>query len=935
MAGQERRQVKKTKPEPDPSNPEPLHIDEQNKKVWKGEQLLRLAKRPFEVLCYLVKHKGQLVEKAELLRTFWGAEVYEEALTRCMSDIRSALKEDPKSPCYLETVHGYGYCFIGPFLTVASKNEEPEPQADSQASTPNEQDAALGAQNSALAPHTLDLTLNVVGRESELERLHEWLQKALSGERQLVFVSGEAGVGKTTTVRAFLHQVVALGGVAIGRGQCIEHYGPGEAYLPVLEAIGRLCRDPRGAFLVEWMKQHLPMWLMQLPTLLSPSALEELHRKVQGATRERMLREMSEGLELLTQQFPFVMVLEDVHWSDASTLDLLTALVRRPERARLLIIATYRPEEGLAEGRPLRAMTQELRGHGLCQDLVLTVLGERAVDDYVKQRFPASALPPRLPQVFHQITGGNPLFLVAVIDELIARGVMAQLNGCWMLQGSVDKVSAEIPESIRQLIGKQIEQLNPVEQQVVAAASVAGLEFSAAAVAAATEIDVAAVEACCTALAQRQNFLQQAGLSEWPDGVCAARYRFRHALYQYLWNERVTMSQLQRFHQRVGERLEAAYRERAHEIAAELAVHFEQGRDVVRAAHYHTRAVEKAIRSYSYQEAVMHLKKGLELLNTLPDTPERAQQELALRTTLGISLQAIRGYGNPEVEQAYVRAQKLLQQVREPAQLFRVLFGLWQFHLVQAEYQTARELGTQLLNLAENAHDTGLLVEAHGAVGVTLFHLGETQEACSHLEQSTSLYEPDRHRTHVQVYSQDPWVACRSYSGQALWLLGYPDQALQRTQEAWRYAQELAHPFSQAFALHDMILIRQFHGNVPVVQQEATALLTLSREHGFPMWELAAIGLQGWAHAELGQPGEGLDLMQQGSSLRRDIGTRLRIPYHQTRLAELYGKAGQSAEGLAQLEKAFALSKITGECWWEAEMYRIKGELLLQKKRKD
>lgn len=751
-----------------------------------------------------------------------------------------------------------------------------------------------------------------------------------------MFVSGEAGIGKTTLVRAFLRQVAAASAAAIGQGQCIEHYGPGEAYLPVLEAIGRLCRDPRGAFLVEWMKQHLPTWLVQMPALLSPTEREELQYKVQGATRDHMLLEMSEGVELLTQQFPFVLVLEDVHWSDTSTLDLLASVARRQESARLFIIATYRPEEGLAEGHPLRARIQELQGHGLCQHLALTPLSETAVNEYIRQRFPASALPTRFPQLLHQLTDGNPLFLAAIVDDLIERGVIVQIDGAWGVQGDIDHLTAETPENIRQLLGKQIERLAPEERQVLQAASVVGFEFSTAAVAAAAEVPVAAAEERCAALAQRQHFVQPAGLNAWPDDTRSARYRFRHALYQHLWHEQVSIARRQQMCQRIAERLETAYGRRTDEVAAELAVYFEQGRDsMMRAVQYRTRAAEKAIQRCAYHEAVIHLKKGLELLNTLPNTPERTQRELALHTTLGISLQAIRGYGNPESEQAYARAQKISQKVQEPAQLFRVLFGLWQFHLVRAEYQAARELGTQLLNLAESTHESGLLAEAQGAIGVTLFHLGETVSARAHLEQGTNLYNPDQPRTQAPTYSQDPWVACRSYSGQALWLLGYPDQALRRTQEAWRYAQALAHPFSQAFALHDVALLHQFHGNTPAVQQEAEMLLTLSREHGFPMWELAAMSLHGWAHAEQGQAGKAFDLMRQGASARRDIGMRLRIPYHQTRLAELYGKADQPAEGLARLEKAFALIEVTGERWWEAETYRIKGELLLQKKAKD
>lgn len=898
----------------------PLHLDLHSKTVWKGLERLDLRPREFAVLRCLVEHAGEIVTKEMLHDLVWRADnivVGDASLTSCIYALRQALGEDSKQPHYIETRHKYGYRFVGPF-----------------AATPPA--AAHTDQQSAEVPQLSEVqalpTPLLVGREAELAQLHHYLAKALQGERQLVFVTGEAGIGKTSLVRAFLRQVAATDTVAIGRGQCIEHFGPGEAYLPVLEALGRLCRAPRGAFLLDWMKQHAPTWLVQMPALLDQTDQEVLQSRVQDSTRARMLREMSEGIEILSQQTPFILVLEDLHWSDASTLNLLASIAQREENARLLILGSYRPEEGLGEGHPLRALTQALRSHTLCQHLALHTLSEAAVAEYVDRRFPASALPELFPQALYRITGGNPFFLGAFIDDLIERGLLTHSDNSWQLYGGLAAVTAAVPENIRQLIGRQIERLPVREQEILEAASVVGMEFPIAVVAAALQASEEEIEKASAKLAARRYFLQPAGFAEWPNGTDSARYRFLHALYQQLWHERIGLARRQHLSQRIAVRIEAAYGDHTDKVAAELAVYFEQGRNVARATHYCARAAEKAIRRCAYQEAVSHLKKGLELLATLPDSPERAQQELPLRITLGISLQAIRGYGNVEVEQAYTSAQKLSRQAHEPEQLFRVLFGLWIFHVVRAEYRTAQELGAQLLDLAETAHDTGLLVEAHGAVGVTLFHLGEIVAALTHLERSTSLYDPEKHRSHVRIYNQDPWVACRSYSGQALWLLGYPAQALQRTQEAWRYAQDLAHPFSQAFALSDMTLIHQLHGEVAAVQEETEALIALSREYNFPMWQLTAMERQAWAQAKQGHADAGLDLMHRAMGMRHNIGAHIRIPYRQARLAELYGKAGQSAQGLTQLQGAFAVVEATEERWWEAEMYRIKGELLLHQR---
>jgi predicted ATPase len=533
-------------------------------------------------------------------------------------------------------------------------------------------------------------------------------------------------------------------------------------------------------------------------------------------------------------------------------------------------------------------------------------------------------------QSLYQRTEGNPLFLMNLVDDLVAREVIAFGGEVWIVQNHNNITSSEIPENIRHLIAKQSRRLLSEEQRVLQAASVAGMEFSAAAIAAALETEVAEVEEWCAGLAARQLFLRRMGISQWPDGTIAERYVFLHALYQHLWHERVSVGRQQQLHLRVGERQEAAYGERVSEIAPELAVHFEQGRDYRRAIYYRTQTAENALRRYAYQEAIAHLTRGLEFLNTLPETPERTRHELNLRSTLGITLQANRGWGNPEVEKAYARARDLCQKVKEPTQLFLVFFGLFQFHLTRAEYKTAYELTEQLLSLAQSTRDSALLVQAHGAVGVALFFLGELTSSRAQLEQSMDRYDAHRHQNHAMAYGQDPWVACQSSLAEVLWLLGYPDQALKRARESVAFAQALSHPFSLAFALYSAALVCQFRREAAALQQQADVLLTLARQQGFPLWELGARSLQGWVLADQGQGAAGVALIRQGSPERRATATAMRLPYHQARLAEAYEKANQTEEGLAQIEKALTAATTASERWWEPELYRLKGELTLK-----
>jgi predicted ATPase len=330
-------------------------------------------------------------------------------------------------------------------------------------------------------------------------------------------------------------------------------------------------------------------------------------------------------------------------------------------------------------------------------------------------------------------------------------------------------------------------------------------------------------------------------------------------------------------------------------------------------------------------EAISLLTKGLELLKALPDTPERTQQELTLQIALGVPLMATKGQAALEVGRAYTRARELCQQVGETLQLFPVLRGLWVFYLVRAEHQTAHELGKQLLSLAQSAQDPALLLESHRALGSNLFWLGEFALARAHLEQSLAFYNSQQHHSHGFLYGFDPGVACLSYESWILWLLGYSDQALQQSQAALTLAQELSHPLSLVYARTFAAEFHRFRRHVQAIREHAEAVITLSREQGFRYYLAEGTMHQGWALAELGQREEGITQIRHGLAASQATGTKVGWPCDLAHLAEVYGKAGRAEEGLAVLAEALSLVDKTGERLFEAEMYRIKGELTLQK----
>ena len=368
----------------------PYRLDLHNEQLWRENTLIPLPPKTFAVLRYLVEHQGRLVPREELLKEVWpDVRVSSDTLKGYIRDLREALGDDAQTPRFIETVSRRGHRFIAavqPASPVASRSSSP-------------------AQPSAL---TIEHAV-VVGREAELSQLHDFFAKALHGERQLIFVTGETGIGKTTLVETFLEQVQTLGDVRIGRGQCVELYGAGEAYLPILQILGQLGRGLNGKTLIENLKRYAPTWLVQLPALLEDAELDALQHKVQEATRERMLRELAEALEALTVETPLILCLEDLHWSDHATIDLLSLVARRREAARLLVIGAYRSSEIVVSDHPLKKVKQELQLHRQCAEILLNFLRDAAIAEYLANRYPGHQFPPELARAPAEYGRQSPL----------------------------------------------------------------------------------------------------------------------------------------------------------------------------------------------------------------------------------------------------------------------------------------------------------------------------------------------------------------------------------------------------------------------------------------------------------------------------------------------------------------------------------------------
>jgi predicted ATPase/DNA-binding winged helix-turn-helix (wHTH) protein len=603
----------------------PFRFDESNECLWRGCQAIPLRPKAFAVLKYLIERKGTLVTKQQLLEDVWPETFVGDAVLKdCIRQLRHALDDRPKSPQFIETSHRRGYRFIAP-LAESTAHRNVNEAVTSVTPTP--------AQSRPLPKAPLAST-KILGREPSLAQMQECLDLAVAGDSQILFVTGEAGIGKTTLVEAFLQQIGS--NICVLRGQCLEQYGSGEAYLPILDALSRLDVE-RDSQIIEILRQYAPTWIFQIPRFTTVSEREALKENILGITRERMLREIAEAIEIMTAAIPVVLFLEDLHWSDFSTLDLVSYLARRRKGARLLLIGTYRPVEVIVSEHPLRGVKQELQIHRLCHELPLEYLTLESVSDFLQLTFPGHQFPVAFTEMIHQRTEGNPLFMVNVVEYLIDEKIVVNHDGFWKLQVDLSEVELGVPENIRQMIDKHIERLDREEQHILEGASVVGMECSAIAISAGLTEDVVRIEEICDCLARKHAFLLPAYLAELPDGTITPRYRFIHALYLDVLYKRVALTRRRQIHGRIGERGETIYGDRVREIAAELAVHFEQSQDFVRAVKYLLMAAENATRRSADHEAVALSRRGLELLRILPDSPEHDNQELNLRSIISNS----------------------------------------------------------------------------------------------------------------------------------------------------------------------------------------------------------------------------------------------------------------------------------------------------------
>ncbi|WP_426142807.1 AAA family ATPase [Pseudomonas sp. DWP3-1-2] len=869
------------RPQPHP-NPVVLcfiefELDESNACLLRNGEAVAVAPTPFTLLCVLARQPGSLVTKDALLDTVWGHRfVSDSVLKTAISDLRKVLGDDPRHPRFIETVSRRGYRFIAPLSSALSMPP---------ASTPA---TATGTQ---LAPP-------FVGRTDELSRLQRAWQRAYDGQRAVVWLAGEPGIGKTTLIEHFL---AGLGDIACARGHCVEHYGTGEPYLPVLEALADLCRsDPA---LPALLRDVAPTWLLQLPWLSTAQERDALRRELAGIGPDRMLREMGELLDRYTEQRPLMLVTEDLHWGDRATVQLIDYVARRRGRTRLMWLSSFRLAEVVALEHPLNSLRHELRLQRLCEEVVLDPFSEAEVADYIALSSASLARDEAFVRGLHGRTDGVPLFVSSIMNE-----VMDPADDDATIEARLAGV--EVPENLAAIIEHYISRLDPDQRALLSAAAVCGVEFRVETVSLALERDLASVAHACEALIREQIWLIRSRATEVEETV-ELPHSFRHALFRQVLYDRTPRSLRVHLHRQVGAALE---RERAAGVpvaASELAMHFDRARQPMIALRYYAEAAEAALLHFSPVLCMGLTERAFIVLAQAPEGTKRNALDITLSTLHGVSAFHTLGVGS-EARNAFERAYTLLADAPQHPMRGRLLHGFGYLLGLRGDYALALEVAERAEALSSASNDPELMLAACIVQGEVHHLQGRTQTARLWLERALAIAEPLDIGAN-EVFATDPQVMLHGMLAIELVRSGLVEQGRTHIRQARSRAQALRQPMTWLVAAWQEVLVEVRMGNHVRVAELADDMQTLVDEYSLALGRTACRWWHGWAAARSGAPLDGYRRIREAYEEHTRLGIHSGASEVLGYAAEALLLAGDCNAAQVELEQALQVGDALGE----------------------
>ena len=789
-----------------------------------------------------------------------------------------------------------------------------------------------------LTPIAAAVARKTVGRDAEHRALVEAFQSTLAGRGRIATITGEPGIGKTSIVEEVLAEIaVGPHRPVIVRGRCSERLAGGEAYLPILEVLDSLLhgntvlhQQSAGRF-TELMKSLAPTWFIHVGMLSMESvSAQQLREETKIASPERMKRELAALFEAISKTRPLVLFLDDLHWADVSTVDVLNYLAQRFGDLRIFVMATYRSAEMVMSKHPFLQVSQDLQTRGLLQELALEFLGAADVERYLDLEFPGHELPAAFSTMIHEKTGGSPLFMVDLLRDLKARGAISCIAGIWKMSKSISDITKELPETVKSTIARKLDLLDETDRKLLTTASVQGYEFDTLVLSDVLELDAADVEERIDAIANTHHLARNIGTSEGEDRSLTVRYRFVHGLYQNVLYASLQPTRRAQMSGKVARAIEARFGTDPSR-ALERALLFESAREFADAARNFMLAAQHQISLFAFREGVALAKRGLDALSGVKDVATRTQLEIGLQVALASCLRAVDGWAAPSVEKIYLRVRDILEQVGDESSVFPIRWGITLVQGVRSDLATWRIACEDNLRQAEKLQQPLFIVAATQMLGAALEFLGETPQSSAMLGRCSDNYEPARHQTYVDTFGLDPGMIGKSLWTRELSLLGQVDRSRDVAEETIAMARQQRQPVSLAFAL---VMAQHAY----ILREEPQRLLEISSE----VIDLcAAIGLvqevewgrtfQAWA---IGDAGDRAGAMAQ---LKDALARQLAIGSYTSRtaflgiLAEQCLYAGQLDEGLAAVEESFGHTKRTGECYFRADTLRWRGELLLAK----